>query len=65
MIIRKVKKGYKCEYPKCNRLATMICSDTKKNITLCCDDHALKTASNDSSEYIVDCPNCRCVFGVN
>lgn len=30
-----------------------------------CKEHAYKVVDNDQPEFIVNCPNCDCLFGVN
>jgi hypothetical protein len=34
-------------------------------IEFVCDLHAVIVADAESPEYVVDCPNCKCQFGVN
>ena len=61
----------KCAYEGCNKLATHIACgrDWDKtghpNVACYCSHHANIVSDERSPEYIVDCPNCGCAFGVN
>lgn len=30
-----------------------------------CDKHAVEVSAHGDPEYVEECPNCKCVFGVN
>ncbi len=55
----------KCQYEGCKRNATHIASDRRKIVRLYCETHADWVADDDIPEYVVNCPNCGCRFGVN
>lgn len=63
----------KCSYDGCEFTATTIaCGDSDHDmstkhpgVALYCDIHAHEVANSSRSEFIADCPNCGCMFGVN
>lgn len=64
MKARKLKDCV-CEYPGCNETAeSIVYSNSKDAVMLCCFDHTDKVWDADTTEYGVSCPNCGCKFGV-
>lgn len=62
----------KCHWPGCGQMAIEIATasrlywrDTEGAVGLYCADHGRDIASTDNPEYLVNCPNCGCHFGVN
>lgn len=55
-----------CMYAECEKKATVAVFDRELQILIAlCEEHAYEVADKQSPEYIVDCPNCKCRFGVN
>ena len=55
-----------CQYPGCNNKATCIAyGRSEKEPKLYCDAHAEVVCDQQAPEYVVNCPNCGCSFGVN
>ena len=66
MKIREIK-GY-CEFEGCEQIATRIARGrgTKGHELGCyCFTHANVVAAEHAPEYVAECPNCDCKFGVN
>ena len=56
----------KCASPGCMQDATtLVCHPDTKAIISMCEKDANYIAKYPTPEYIVNCPNCRCKFGVN
>jgi hypothetical protein len=62
----------KCQYEGCNKNAKCIASGRSdydggghQEVGVYCIDHARIVADERNPEYIDDCPNCGCMFGVN
>ena len=69
---RKLMKGSLCEHEDCDRPATAIaCGRRYGNLPghpepgVYCELHANEVVGEGSPEYVDDCPNCGCGFGVN
>lgn len=60
-----------CEWIDCGEPATTIAigrtwfENPGHPLGLFCEAHADKVAGESNPEYIVECPNCSCHFGVN
>ena len=73
MIITKIKGN--CQYEGCDKPAEFIASgkeggyrrdgEVRHGVGLFCKEHTAIVADEGSPEYIDECPNCHCVFGVN
>jgi hypothetical protein len=64
--MKQLKKGTKCEWKGCRKNAIVLAWDNvDKVLLLCCEDHAYEAADRGHPEYVVNCPNCNCKFGVN
>jgi hypothetical protein len=66
--------GKPCQFEGCDRPATVIACGRETygdpplghlEPAFYCDEHARTVANQNHPEYIEDCPNCGCVFGVN
>ena len=56
----------KCCAPGCMKEATTFAYNPKTLLVIStCEHHAMDVAESESPEYIVNCPNCKCKFGVN
>ena len=60
----------KCDWKGCNKPATAIAAGkpndrNDESVGKYCEDHAETVAYASNPEYIVNCPNCDCRFGVN
>ena len=62
-----------CQYKGCRKKAVEIASGRETYIendpghptpALYCEDHAAIVSDEQFPEYIVECPNCQCKFGV-
>lgn len=55
-----------CAYKGCDQEATQLATGDRKDEAPAhyCEKHANKVSDTGSPEYIVDCPNCGCRFGV-
>lgn len=67
-----IKAEGTCMYHNCELPATTLAcekinkwGDYRDEIGMFCEEHARKVADTRIPEYIVDCPNCGCIFGVN
>jgi hypothetical protein len=69
-----VKVEGKCQYGDCDQDATDIACGRKDwhsgiaghpEPAVYCNKHARDVAFENSPEYIEDCPNCGCKFGIN
>lgn len=63
-----MKAGIKgvCMYADCEKQATVTVFHREMRILIAlCEDHANIVVERDDPEYVVDCPNCKCRFGVN
>lgn len=60
----------KCQFPGCQRDATVLAVCDLKHKTFLngiwayCKEHALVVVQRPNPEYVVACPNCKCLFGV-
>ena len=55
-----------CAWAECDKRGIHIAYDRDKGRPLYyCDKHVIEAAENRSPEYVVNCPNCGCRFGVN
>ena len=65
--MRVLRKGQKCEYEDCNEPAEFPAKGRTEhpNVGVYCTVHSMMVADEDWPEYMVDCPNCGCGFGVN
>lgn len=71
-MITEIPAGAKCTYKNCELPATGIAAGREEldkgsghpNPALYCDSHADVVANEDWPEYVTDCPNCGCWFGV-
>jgi hypothetical protein len=63
--MRRLRKGQKCEHTGCDEPAECLAAGRKGVVGVYCLNHALEVEDEDRPEYIVDCPNCGCGFGVN
>lgn len=65
-LTRRIKKGERCEYEGCKKLAsTVIYNDDKKELNIFCDTHVEVVTMSMGGEYISVCPNCGCMSSVN
>lgn len=64
MRVRELEGG--CEYEGCTNKADHVVYDREEEVVKClCSIHEYEVADSQAPEYIVDCPNCGCKFGVN
>jgi len=70
--MKRINKTSKCEYPKCEEKATTLAayveqgySGNAEKVGRFCAEHAELVAGHRSPEYVVECPNCQCLLGVN
>ncbi len=55
-----------CRFPGCKKDAIFLAAGILNNQPkFYCEEHAVAIADEGNPEYIVDCPNCGCKFGVN
>lgn len=74
-MVREVKSGEKCQFEGCEAEATQVACGRAANESygpaghprpnVYCDAHGYQVSDERSPEYIVECPNCGCGFGVN
>lgn len=56
----------KCKYPDCHKEGKNRAYSRKENqVDYYCDTHADEILSQGRPEYIQQCPDCGCKFGVN
>jgi len=68
-----IKIEGKCQYEECDKPATHIASGRKtydhkgghSEPNFYCEEHAEVVTEERFPEYVVNCPNCGCMFGVN
>jgi len=69
MIIQLSKRVYpdqECENEKCNnKQICVVFSRHKDELMAVCEKCSEKIVEERAPEYVVDCPNCGCWFGVN
>lgn len=73
--MKVLKDDDKCSFEDCDAPATGIACGRSSSFrgrdnghpdpAVYCDTHARMVADEDSPEYISDCPNCGCTYGVN
>jgi len=65
--ISEIKKDKRCEYKGCRKLAKNIVYRRGYGLGVYCDKHAEILLDEEwiDAEYLVNCPNCGCGFGVN
>jgi len=61
-MIKKLRK--KCQWENCQEEATCIAANRNK-IGCYCYKHGYNIAKEHKPEYLTECPNCDCIFGVN
>lgn len=55
-----------CEHEDCRERATkLVYSRESRSVQVLCEEHAEFVVDQGGPEYIVSCPNCDCLFGVN
>lgn len=57
-------KGQKCNAPDCTAEGTVI-TEGPTGIAVYCEQHSDHIMGRRNPEYVANCPNCGCVFGVN
>lgn len=65
-MVVKLESDSKCEWPRCKEAGEVVAyGDDFEQIWLLCRCHANLVLNAPGPEYVVDCPNCGCEFGVN
>ena len=70
--MKRINETSKCEYPGCEEKATTLAAYVEQRymgsvlkVGRFCAEHAELVAGHHSPEYVAECPNCQCHFGVN
>ena len=62
--MKTLTENNKCDV--CEKKANSVVYDREKGeVMIVCEDCRLKILEKGVPEYVVDCPNCGCEFGVN